>query len=328
MTDNAGKSSELTALACPAFLLDHGRLTDHEPATPRTSSRKNERGYVVEVVQGEREGVLPHSSGERHPRLPLALEDHTGIRLTGKSEQLAMPELNVYEALLAAPDMKAVVLRLQIMQQMGSFVDHDIAVGVRGLIGRPAHMGKFSAGQAIAFNLESGWFEAIILKTRPEDLPGRLEPAGRQLCLQGRSGPLIVQDEGPSGKFAESDILPVTLHKALDHRFNALPNAFRIDRRDQLGVCWEESGQKAEEGPQGGFRRLAETLVLVKLGTCKTSGACSVPGLFAGAEKSFERRCRQSAIGRGLLRRLPDTLIYWSFNFPPHRPHCQPPRFD
>ncbi len=111
-------------------------------------------------------------------------------------------------------------------------------------------------------------------------------------------------------------VLPVNLYEAPDNRFKALPNRFRSDRRGQLGFRWQQSGKTVEQRQQGRLGCSAVDLVLLNLGASKTAGTRAIPSLLAGAEKSFERRRQQPATGRGLLRRLPNALIYWFVRFP------------
>ena len=86
-------------------------------------------------------------------------------------------------------------------------------------------------------------------------------------------------------KFTDGEILPVALHKSLHHRINAPPNRFWSYPRDQLGFCWKQISQEVEQGPHGGFRRSAVGFVVLELGRRKTTGACSVPRLRAGAQE-------------------------------------------
>jgi hypothetical protein len=75
-----------------------------------------------------------------------------------------MAKFDVYEPLLAPPDMQSVVLGFQIVQQVRRFVDDDVAVWIFGFVGGPPHVRKVSRGQSIAFHLDFVWFEAMIPK--------------------------------------------------------------------------------------------------------------------------------------------------------------------
>jgi hypothetical protein len=48
--------------------------------------------------------------------------------------------------------------------------------------------------------------------------------------VYGRLGPLEVQNEGSRNDLAQSNFLPVILHKTLYHRLDASPNYVRGDR--------------------------------------------------------------------------------------------------
>src|ERR1035437_1353404 len=202
-----------------------------------------------------------------------------------------MAEFDVYEPLMAPPDMQSIVPGLQIVQQVRCFVDNDVTVWIFGFVGGPPHVRKVSC-DAIACHLDSRWLETIISIYNPENPPRRSHKTGRQFCVHGRFGPLKVQHESPWDEFTEGDLLPDAMHKPLHHRINAPPNRFRSYLRDQLGFCRKQISQEVEQNPQGGFCRLAVGFVVLELGRSKTTGACSVPRLLAGAQESFDDQHR------------------------------------
>jgi len=69
-----------------------------------------------------------------------------------------------------------------VVQQVRRFVDDEVSVWVFGLIGGQPHVRKVSCGQAIAFHIDFLWFESIVPKESPEQLPRRSHETGRQLC--------------------------------------------------------------------------------------------------------------------------------------------------
>src|SRR5260370_35731341 len=122
-----------------------------------------------------------------------------------------MAEFDIYEPLLAPADMQSVVRGLQILQQVRRLMDDDVTVWILGLIGGQPHVRKVSCGHAIAFHTDFLWFESVVPKQSPEDLPRRSHEAGRQFCLHGRFGPLKVQyDRAVSSRRATSCRSPST----------------------------------------------------------------------------------------------------------------------
>jgi len=88
----------------------------------------------------------------------------------------------------------------------------------------------------------------------------------------------------------QGDLPPVTLHKPHHHWLNAPPNCLRSHLREQSGFRGKQIGQQTEQCPKGGFCRSGVNFVLRELGKSKASGACSIPPLFAGTQKSFDDR--------------------------------------
>jgi hypothetical protein len=89
-----------------------------------------------------------------------------------------MAKFDVYEPLVAPPDMQSVVPRLQIVQRVRCFVDDEVTVWVFGLVGRPPRVRKVSC-DAIALYLDFVWFESVIPKQGPENPPRRSPVTGR-----------------------------------------------------------------------------------------------------------------------------------------------------
>src|SRR5215472_12618682 len=137
-----------------------------------------------------------------------------------------MVEFNINEPLLAPPHMQSVVRWLQIVQQVSCLVDDDVPVRVFALVGGPPRVRKVSR-DAIALYPDFVWFEPVIPKQSPENLPRRSRVTGRKFCVDGGFSALKVQHEGPCRELTQGDLLPVALHKPLDHGIDAAPNHFR-----------------------------------------------------------------------------------------------------
>jgi len=71
-----------------------------------------------------------------------------------------MAKLDIYEPLLVPPNMQPEVSWFQIVQQVRSFVDHDVAVPVFGLVGGPPDVRK------IAREAVTGHDDVIRLETK------------------------------------------------------------------------------------------------------------------------------------------------------------------
>lgn len=144
-------------------------------------------------------------------------------------------------------------------------------------------MGEFSSRDAIPFCCDLIGCESMIFKENPQDLPSGSQVAGRQFGFNGGLDALKGQDEGPSRELAEGDLLPVSLQKPLHHRINVLPYRLRDERRNHLGFWWEQTGQKIEQMPKGGFCTAAVDSILLNLGQSKPARTGAVPGFFASA---------------------------------------------
>jgi hypothetical protein len=168
-----------------------------------------------------------------------------------------------------------------------SLVDDNVTVRVFGLVGGPPHVCKVSC-EAIPSHFDIAGFESIISIESPENPPGGFHITGRQLYIHSGLGPAKVQHEGPRDEFTEGDLLPVFLNQALYHRLNAWPNRFASDERSPLAFCRKQIGKAVKQGPKGIFRRSSVRFAVLKLGRSKTTGACSVPRLVRGPEKSFD----------------------------------------
>ena len=97
------------------------------------------------------------------PRSRLKLQD-----LQAYAKNFALVKLDVRESLLASPDMKSVMARLQIMQHMRGLMNHHVDVRVSSLVGGPTHV-RIVSGRPVASHLDIVRLETIIVKWRTEN---------------------------------------------------------------------------------------------------------------------------------------------------------------
>ena len=103
----------------------------------------------------------------------------------GIVKKLGLPEGSRWADVMAAgmvrsavKGMQSVVPRLQIVQQVRCFVDDDVTIWVFGLLGGSPRVRKVSC-DAIALDLDFVWFESVIPKQGPENLPRCSHVTGR-----------------------------------------------------------------------------------------------------------------------------------------------------